>query len=263
MLDNSRKQEILAKESPNFLSYSRLYFWWKKNRAICDIVRRELKGRNIKDILDLGCGRGDDIFSLDSNLSAKYNLTFTGIDKNRDNVEFANARKEYRGSKGINFYVDDATDLKIENGTYDLVISSEVIEHLTRPEELLSQIKRVLIKDGAAIITTPNKGNPMAALRKALRFLKPIIEDKAKVASENEHLSLKSFKEWIRLFKSAGFKVEKVKRGSLLFGGFQIDSPRILFLCALGLDLILDYIPFSANLAENNIFTLRKKDAED
>ena len=258
MLNNLRKQEILAKESPNFLSYSRPYFWWKKNRAICDIVRRELKRRNIKDILDLGCGEGDDIFCLNSKYGVGYGLTFSGVDKNAEKIEFCEARKNFRGDENVRFYVGDVTKLELKDSSYDLVICSEVIEHLTRPLDAIKEIKRVLKNGGAAIVSTPNKSNPMVRVRKSLRFLKPP-EDGSRNTSDDGHISVSGLNDWVGVFKGEGFKIEKICRGSLLFGGHQIDSHRVLFLLALFFDIVFDFLPFAKNWSENIIFCLRKR----
>lgn len=258
MLDNSRKQEILAKESPNFLSYSRLYFWWRKNRAICDIVRRELKRQNIKDILDLGCGVGDDIFCLNSKYGVEYDLTFSGVDKNAEKIEFCEARKNFRGDKNVRFYVGDIAKLELKDSSYDLAICSEVIEHLTRPLDAIKEIKRVLKNSGVAIVSTPNKSNPMMRVRKSLWFLKPP-EDERRNTSGDEHISVSGLNDWVRVFKGEGFKIEKICRGSLLFGGNQIDSPRFIFLIALLFDIVFDFLPFAKNWSENIIFCLRKR----
>jgi 2-polyprenyl-3-methyl-5-hydroxy-6-metoxy-1,4-benzoquinol methylase len=40
---------------------------------------------------------------------------------------------------------------------FDVVVSFQVIEHLSRPAEFLSEVKRVLRRDGWALIGTPNK----------------------------------------------------------------------------------------------------------
>lgn len=48
--------------------------------------------------------------------------------------------------------------LPYENKTFDVVWCSEVIEHLHKPKELLSEIERVLTENGRVILTTPNSG---------------------------------------------------------------------------------------------------------
>jgi SAM-dependent methyltransferase len=221
-------------------------------------VRRELKRHNIKDILDLGCGVGDDIFCLNSKYGVEYDLTFSGVDKNAEKIEFCEARKNFRGDENVRFYVGDVAKLGSKDSSYDLVICSEVIEHLTRPLDAIKEIKRVLKNSGVAIVSTPNKSNPMMRVRKSLCFLKPL-EAECKSRPNDGHISVSGLKTWIRIFKDEGFEVERICRGSLLFGGNQIDSPRFIFLIALLFDIVFDFLPFAKNWSENIIFCLRKR----
>jgi len=48
--------------------------------------------------------------------------------------------------------------LPFADASFDLVWCTEVIEHLHKPEFLLSEIERVLAPGGRAILTTPNSG---------------------------------------------------------------------------------------------------------
>ncbi|MDO8620904.1 MAG: class I SAM-dependent methyltransferase, partial [Candidatus Levybacteria bacterium] len=46
--------------------------------------------------------------------------------------------------------------LPFEDGYFDLIWCTDVIEHLYKPDFLISEIDRVLKKGGTSIITTPN-----------------------------------------------------------------------------------------------------------
>ena len=52
--------------------------------------------------------------------------------------------------------IKEAENIPFNEGYFDIVILSEVIEHLFFPEITLEKIKNVLKKDGRLIITTPN-----------------------------------------------------------------------------------------------------------
>ena len=51
----------------------------------------------------------------------------------------------------------DACKMGIPNETYDLVISSECIEHTADPKKALSELARVLKPGGTIIVTSPNR----------------------------------------------------------------------------------------------------------
>lgn len=56
----------------------------------------------------------------------------------------------------INFKVDDALNPKIK-AKFDLVLASEIIEHLPEPEKAISAWTKLLKKNGFLVISTPNK----------------------------------------------------------------------------------------------------------
>ena len=59
----------------------------------------------------------------------------------------------------------DEEDLSARFGTFDLVVSVEVIEHMERPTGFLRQVGRLLTSGGVAIVTTPNVDNVVARIK--------------------------------------------------------------------------------------------------
>lgn len=97
-----------------------------------------------KKILDTGCASGWFI----SKISNKFPDTECfGVDIYKDAIEYA--KKRY---KNINFTIADAHKLPYKNNSFDMVVCTEVIEHLNNPEIALGEIHRVLEKDGKCII---------------------------------------------------------------------------------------------------------------
>lgn len=64
----------------------------------------------------------------------------------------------------VQFELMDAESLCIDRQLFDVIICSEVLEHLHHPEILLSQLYRLLKKDGILIITVPNGRGPRELL---------------------------------------------------------------------------------------------------
>jgi len=52
--------------------------------------------------------------------------------------------------------VGDATCLPLASGYFDLLISSEMLEHLARPDAGIREIARLLVPGGSVVLTTPN-----------------------------------------------------------------------------------------------------------
>ena len=107
-------------------------------RQIIDL----LAARRPEVILDLGCGRG---FLLE-HLADKGLTGLIGVDV-FDDVH--PDRWEYR--KG-----DVTQRLPAEDASIDCVIAGEIIEHVPNPDDLLREVRRVLVPGGLLVISTPN-----------------------------------------------------------------------------------------------------------
>jgi 2-polyprenyl-3-methyl-5-hydroxy-6-metoxy-1,4-benzoquinol methylase len=107
------------------------------------------KGR--LNILDAGCGNG----WIAGQLSA-LGHSVVAIDESPDGIAFARAKWRTVQWDVVSIY-DDLTEL-MPAGGWDLVVSSEVIEHLFYPQRFLQNMNSVLKEDGGIIITTPYHG---------------------------------------------------------------------------------------------------------
>jgi ubiquinone/menaquinone biosynthesis C-methylase UbiE len=99
------------------------------------------------NILDIGCGDG----VLLHLISKKTKAQLSGVDLDSDSLKFAKSKLK------ANFIKSSADKLPFKPSSFNLVIASEIIEHLGKPEKMLSEIKRVLKPKGKVIITTPVK----------------------------------------------------------------------------------------------------------
>lgn len=108
-------------------------------------VLKEIKNIGLlKKVLDVGCASGWFI----SEISKKYpKANYYGIDIYDKGINFA--RKNY---PRIKFRVADAHRIPYQSNFFDLVVCTEVLEHVDVPKAVLLEIKRVLRKNGIAII---------------------------------------------------------------------------------------------------------------
>lgn len=95
--------------------------------------------------LEVGCGRGGKIASL-PNLTRRC-----GIDYSDRAIRVAR-----EAHPEVEFEVADACRLPYVDGTFDLVFSIEVIEHVEHYEEMIDECHRVLKPGGTLFIQTPN-----------------------------------------------------------------------------------------------------------
>jgi ubiquinone biosynthesis O-methyltransferase len=96
-------------------------------------------------ILDVGCGSG-----LNSNAMAAMGHRVCGIDLSEAAIE----RYRSYGFEGQARDLEQGIDYP--DDSFDVVFCSEVIEHMTSPEVLVSEMKRVLKPGGRLVLTTPN-----------------------------------------------------------------------------------------------------------
>jgi 2-polyprenyl-3-methyl-5-hydroxy-6-metoxy-1,4-benzoquinol methylase len=111
-----------------------------------------------REVLDAGCGSG---YGTEI-LAAAGAQRVVGIDVSDDAIEharssFAAASTEFRQA--------DLHQLPFEDGSFDLVVCFEVIEHVDEQQQAISELRRVLRSEGFLAISSPNRdvypaGNP-------------------------------------------------------------------------------------------------------
>lgn len=90
------------------------------------------------------------------------------------------------------------------------------------------------------------------------RLFKRISKGREVNEEKGEHISVKAWREWVRLFKKAGFSVQRALRGSLIIGGPVCDHFPALFGIILIIESILDLIPLGRDLADQFALVARK-----
>ena len=101
-------------------------------------------------VLDIGCGNG----SL-SHVIAQNGYEVVGVEESDSGFKFACL--SYPDCQFIQASIYDLPYSQLEN-SFDIVISSEVIEHLFYPRELVRAAKKCLKPNGRLILTTPYHG---------------------------------------------------------------------------------------------------------
>jgi SAM-dependent methyltransferase len=102
-----------------------------------------------KRALDAGCGAGYGSAEL-----AKAALSVVGIDSSADAIEFARATYPMAN---LVFERASCEALPHADGSFDLIVAFEVIEHLKGWGRFLREARRTLAPNGQFIVSTPNK----------------------------------------------------------------------------------------------------------
>ena len=104
-----------------------------------------------KRVLDIASGEG-----YGSNLMAEFAESVTGVDINAGAVGLA--QKKYQ-RPNLTYREGDAAKIPLEDGSVDVVVSFETIEHHDKHDEMMREIKRVLVPGGVLLISSPNRKN--------------------------------------------------------------------------------------------------------
>jgi ubiquinone/menaquinone biosynthesis C-methylase UbiE len=116
-------------------------------------------------VLDLGCGAGD----LTGDLAPPA-ADVVGVD-----VAEAALRRARARHPGITFLRAEVDgELPLEDNAFDVVWSSEVIEHVADTARWLSEVRRVLRPGGRLLLTTPSHGRLKLALGGLERYSEPL-----------------------------------------------------------------------------------------
>ena len=100
----------------------------------------------------------------------------------------------------------DICDLPIKDNTYDFILCNHVLEHILDDNKAISELHRVLKKDGVGIFQVP------IDMKKEFTFQDDSITDKKernKIFGQYDHVRVYG-KDYFTKLKNAGFKVEEV-----------------------------------------------------
>lgn len=183
------------------------YFWPTPIAAQQRRRRFAISGeaRGAKRILEIGCGNGKNlrIFQL-----AGWEVFGQDLD--------ASAAKAASDLLGTQIWDAPIDDCPFTASSFDVVLTSHVLEHIGDPNELLSSIHRLLAPGGVSLNFTPNISS---ASHKFFR-------SRWRGLESPRHLVLLGPKSAERAFANAGFSDIRVSTRS--FGGGSVDMESVL-----------------------------------
>lgn len=104
-------------------------------------------------VLDAGCGNG----ALAA-LLAQAGYAVTGVDGDAEGIEHARGRGSAARFEVADFARHPAEQGLLDSGPYDMVVSTEVVEHLYDPRQLAAFAYQALRPGGRLAISTPYHG---------------------------------------------------------------------------------------------------------
>jgi 2-polyprenyl-3-methyl-5-hydroxy-6-metoxy-1,4-benzoquinol methylase len=134
-----KKRESTKQDLNNYLNHCKFY------RFVGQFV-------NNKKVVDVGCGSGYGSKILKDCGSISYD----GFDISKSSIEYAKSHFNDYGTFGISSITDIS---QVADGTYDITICSEVMEHIKEynmEQQAIEELKRITKNKGLIIIGTPN-----------------------------------------------------------------------------------------------------------
>ncbi|MDA1323547.1 MAG: methyltransferase domain-containing protein [Proteobacteria bacterium] len=204
-------------------------------RKRLDFVAAAIKTHDPTRILDIGCGTGANLTVPLARIFC--NCQFLGADVDVRSIESA---RNADLPANVRFVTIDALG---EEEPFDLVIASEVLEHVEDPPAFLDRLRKLTRPEGRLILTVPNGYGPfewcalfeallhMSGLQRLLRSAKhrliktPAAHDAApeSTLAVSPHINFFSRRILLSLFQAAGFKVRRFQPTTFLCG-YGIDS---------------------------------------
>jgi SAM-dependent methyltransferase len=168
---------------------------------------RERPGR----ALEVGFGTGVYLRAL-----AAHYQEVVGTDLSRSQLDLVRARTA--DLDNLQVLVDDITDSQLPARTFDLVLCSEVLEHIRDTGRAITGIRRLLAPGGLLIVSSPQRHSLMELACK-LAFMPGVINLVRRVYGEavfeTGHLSLMTERQMKRALKSAGFHIRQQFKSGL------------------------------------------------
>lgn len=147
MTEEGGASEGEAHASPNLAKYARSGLVSRLHqRRFFDRIAREVRAFAPATVLDAGCGEGFVAEALSARLPG---VEVTAVDVDAAAVAFAEAN----GRFGVRYGVASLDALPFAAGAFDVVVCTEVLEHLPAPDRALAELRRVARR--GVVVTVP------------------------------------------------------------------------------------------------------------
>ena len=121
------------------------HWWFRGRRRLVAATIRAFGIPPSAQVLDVGCGTG-------SNLRLLVELGFgdvTGLDRSEDAIRWCREKQLPPVERG------DLCALPFPEDHFDLVLATDVLEHIDEPDAGVAELRRVLRPGGTLIVTVP------------------------------------------------------------------------------------------------------------
>jgi len=160
--------ELLALQDTLYTSSNPTRRWLHISRRDWILQRIQAQVGTCNRALEVGPGSGVFLPAL-----AEVSLSVTASDI--EPAYLQRARELATDMPALDCVLDDITDSALEGGSFELILCSEVIEHIADSRPALAGLARLLAPGGRLILTTPQRYSPLEVCAK-IAFLPGIIQ---------------------------------------------------------------------------------------
>jgi SAM-dependent methyltransferase len=173
-------------------------------------------------VLNLGCFNG----GLERHFLEGMQADYAGVDINEEAIQFAKAHAR----EPERFQVGQAEALPYADGTFDVVLCLDVLEHVQDEKKALSEIARALRPGGRLVLSVPNDFLNFLDPDELTRGLRNLVRTHVRkrpllTHPKHRHYSLDALRSLM-----SGFRLEKIHRS-----GTPVFWVSAMFYNALGL----------------------------
>ena len=218
-------------------------------RKAIDLTDELISQHQIKSVFEVGC----DDAGISRNLAAKYpNIKFYGVDFREDKINDANLMSDQNNLVNTQFSYDYFLNFETIESQYDVVIFTEVYEHLVAENQMyaLRLLGNLLVDNGFIVFTCPNGDYMFSYLETEKDFDSRYDQNFFDNMYQTEHWLEPTHKEIKKIFISLGFDIVKA-------GYFNLPKRR--FILIEKLELLLNRIPLFRNWFFKSQYILAKK----
>ena len=201
------------------------------------IIEDECKSTNYNaiNILDVGCGTGEmlTVELAKTQKKANKNINFHAYDSDIKSIAHLKKICENEQIQNITIYTQMPL---VELNKYNIIIISEVLEHVHEPATFLNTFSKLLAENGKLIITIPNgfglfemdaMFERILALSGLLPFLKKLLRRKNTISpiktdtlAASPHINFFSYRQIKNIISSQGLAIEKYEGRTFICGCF-------------------------------------------
>jgi ubiquinone biosynthesis O-methyltransferase len=164
-------------------------------RIILGVINNHISNFSNKAILDVGCGAGTISLYL-----ANKEANIIGVDISRKAIDSCKKSAKALKLKNKTQFICNTIEKVKFRRKFDLIICSEIIEHIPNDKAFLKRIHKLLENNGLLILSTPSINAPLYKIGLAQNFDKRV-----------GHIRRYSKKQISDLVKNSGFTIEKVR----------------------------------------------------